>query len=77
MNDFGATPFDICWRYDKLQEAEDALPEEEEPEPEQPKPRPDDRVPTPPTGGIPGLITLGIILSGAGLMAAKKRKGKH
>ncbi len=79
MNDFGATPFDICWRYDKLQEAEDALPEEEEPEPEQPKPepKPDDRVPTPPTGGISGLITLGIILSGAGLMAARKRRGKH
>jgi len=66
MHEYGATAFEICWRYDRLEEAEDALPEEEEPEPE-PEPEPDDRVPTPPTGGMSGLIGIGVVLAGAGL----------
>ncbi len=78
MNDFGATAFEICWRYDRLKEAEGALPEEEEPEPEpKPEPKPDDRRPTPPTGGLSGVITLGVLLSGAGLLVARRRRGKH
>ena len=78
MYEFGATPFEICWRYDKLNEAEDALPdeepEEEAPKPEKPKPKPDGRKPTPPTGGLSGLVALGTLLSVAGLMAIKKQK---
>ncbi|MBW6464840.1 MAG: hypothetical protein SCJ94_06230 [Bacillota bacterium] len=78
MTEYGATAFEICWRYDKLKEAEAALPEEEEPEPEpEPKPKPDDRVPTPPTGGLSGLITIGAVLVGAGFLTVKKRRGKH
>lgn len=70
----GATEFEICWRLDKLKEAEGVLPEEPEPEP---KPKPDDRLPTPPTGGITGLIMLGAALSGTGLLIANRRRGKH
>lgn len=76
MNEYGATPFEICWRYDKLKEAEDALPDEEpaEPKPEKPKPKPDDRRPTPPTGGLTGLVGLGTFLSVAGLAVLKKQR---
>jgi hypothetical protein len=83
MQEYGATRFQICWRYDYLQDAEDKLPEEVEPEPEpepKPKPKPDDRVPTPPTGGISGLVAIGAVLSGAGFYFINRRrsnKGKH
>ena len=83
MQEYGATRFQICWRYDYLQDAEDKLPEEIEPEPEpepEPKPKPDDRVPTPPTGGLSGLVVLGAVLSGAGfyfINMRNSRNGKH
>jgi hypothetical protein len=81
MQEYGATRFQICWRYDYLQDAEDKLPEEVEPEP-QPKPEPpkDDRVSTPRTGGISGLVAFGAVLSGIGFYLINRRnskRGKH
>jgi hypothetical protein len=73
----GATRFDICWRLDLLIDIEDKF-DDVEPEPEPtPPPKPDDRIPTPPTGGMPGLIAMGLLLSGAGMLFVKQRKGRH
>lgn len=76
IEEHGATPFQICWRYEYLEDAEDRLPEEEEPEPEPEKP--DDREPTPPTGGASGAVAIGLIMAGTGLFTLhRKRKGCH
>ncbi len=81
----GATPFDICWRYDVLNGAEDEIgdeeEEEEEEEEEKPTPepsKPDDKQPTPPTGGIAISFAAGFTILGAGLVfISRRRKGRH
>jgi hypothetical protein len=84
MEVYGATAFDICWRYDKLKEAEKMVGEEPEPEPEPPKPEPKPQpkpTPTPPTGGAMLSIAAGLGLCAMGTIIAKRRqrirKGKH
>ncbi len=75
IEEFGATPFSLCWRYYYLEDAEDRLDdvdEEPEPEPEPEPEEPDDREPTPPTGGLAGTITIGALLSGAGFLFIRK-----
>jgi hypothetical protein len=87
MEVYGATPFEICWRYDKLKEAEKKV-DDEEPEPEpvppQPEPKPEPKpkpTPTPPTGGALLSISAGAVLSAIGAAFLKRRnlrkKGKH
>ena len=79
MEDYGATPFSLCWRYYYLEDAEDRLDDvEEEPEPEpEPEPEePDDRQPTPPTGGLTGTVVIGALLSGAGFLFIRRRKAR-
>jgi hypothetical protein len=75
MQEHGATYFDICWRYHALEDAEKRIDEEPEPEPEPVKP--DDRRPTPPTGGLPTFVAMGVLLSGAGLLFFRRRTGRH
>jgi hypothetical protein len=87
MEVYGATAFDICWRYDVLNGAEEKIGEKEEPEPEpepepQPEPKPAPKPkPTPPTGGAIASLTVGLGLTVAGMIFARKRKilrkGKH
>ncbi len=75
-----ATIFQLCWRYYYLLDAEDRLPEEVEPEPEpepEPVPKPDDRLPTPPTGGLTGVVGIGLLLSGAGYLFIRKQRGRN
>ena len=75
IQEHGATPFQICWRLEYLEDAEDRLPEEEEPKP---KPKPDDRKPTPPTGGVFGVLAAGLVMTGSGLLYLNtRRKGRH
>ena len=77
IEEFGATPFSLCWRYYYLEDAEDELDdvvEEPEPEPEPEPEEPDDREPTPPTGGLTGTVVIGALLSGAGFLFYRKRK---
>lgn len=72
MEEHGATYFDICWRYDALEEAERRVDEEpREPKPIEPKPEPR---PTPPTGGFHLALALGFIISGAGILLAKQHR---
>lgn len=81
MEVYGATEFDICWRYDKFMEAEEKVADEPEPEPApEPKPKPKP-TPTPPTGGLvvsaiagAGLCAAGILL---GIRRSLNKKGKH
>ena len=80
MEEYGATPFSLCWRYYYLEDAEDELDDEVvEPEPE-PDPEPeepvDDRDPTPPTGGLTGTVTIGALLAGAGFLFMKKKRNR-
>jgi hypothetical protein len=84
MEVYGATAFDICWRYDKLKEAEKKVEDEPEPVPEPPKPEPKPEpkpTPTPPTGGAMLSVAAGLGICAVGTMIAKrrqqKRKGKH
>jgi hypothetical protein len=84
MEVYGATAFDICWRYDKLKEAEKKVEDEPEPVPEPPKPEPKPKpkpTPTPPTGGAMLSVAAGLGLCAVGAMIAKrrhqKRRGKH
>jgi len=85
MEVYGATAFDICWRYDVLKGAEEKIGEKEEPEPEpepQPAPKPEPKpTPTPPTGGAIVSLSAGLGLTAAGIFFARKRriqkKGKH
>lgn len=79
MIEHGATEFQMCWRYYYLKDAEDELDDvvpEPEPKPE-PKPEPEKPTPTPPTGGISGFVAMGILLSGAGFLIIRQRKGRH
>jgi len=68
---YGATEFELCYRFKILGEAEARLPEHEpEPEPEpkpEPKPEPEPR-PTPPTGGKSAILLSGFLLTGTGLL---------
>lgn len=80
MEVYGATEFDLCWRYDRLKAAEEKV--EDVPEPEPPKPKPEPRpIPIPPTGG--GLLSVfaGLALCAAGTVLIWRRKllrrGKH
>jgi len=84
IEDYGATDFELCYRYKILEEAEKRLPEREpepEPEPEpvpEPEPEPDPKPepaprPTPPTGGTSAAIISGLLLTGTGLMFLRKR----
>jgi hypothetical protein len=87
MEVYGATEFDICWRYDVLKGAEEKVGEKEEPEPEpepepQPEPKPAPKpTPTPPTGGVVFSIVTGLGLCATGILFAgnfkKRSKGKH
>ncbi len=89
MEIYGATAFDICWRYDKLREAEKKVDDEPEPEPEpvpepepKPKPKPQPKpTPTPPTGGALLSLSAGLVLCTAGAILIRRRKqsrrGKH
>lgn len=82
MEVYGATEFDICWRYDKLKDAEEKVEDEPEPEPEPPKPAPKPKpTPTPPTGGALLSVSAGLALCVMGTMIYKRRKqhtrGKH
>ena len=88
MEVYGATDFDICWRYDKLKEAEKKVDDEPEPEPvpPQPEPKPEPKpkpkpTPTPPTGGALLSISAGLALCAAGTVFIKRRnqrkRGKH
>jgi len=77
IEEYGATPFSLCWRYYYIEDAEDRLDDvDEEPEPE-PEPEPaepiDDRRPTPPTGGLTGTAAIGALLAGAGFLLTKKK----
>ncbi len=80
MEVYGATYFDICWRYDKLLEAEEKVEDEPEPVPEPPKPKPKP-TPTPPTGGAILSVSAGLLLSAVGFLVSRQRKqrkkGKH
>lgn len=82
MQQHGATYFEICWRYDALKAAEVKIDDLDEPEPlPEPVPQPDEPVPpngplpTPPTGGLTATIIAGLLLSGAGLLFMRKRRG--
>lgn len=84
MEVYGATEFDICWRYDKLKDAEKKV--EDEPEPEPPKPEPEPKpkpkpTPTPPTGGALLSVSAGVALCAVGAVIFRHRKqrrrGKH
>jgi hypothetical protein len=84
MEVYGATAFDICWRYDKLKEAEKRVEDEPEPEPPKPEPKPKPKpkpTPTPPTGGAMLSVAAGLGLCAVGAMISKrrqqKRKGRH
>ncbi len=82
MEVYGATAFDICWRYDKLKEAEKKVEDEPEPEPPKPAPKPEPKpTPTPPTGGAMLSVAAGLGLCAVGAMISKRRqqrrKGKH
>lgn len=83
MDVYGATAFDICWRYDKLKEAEkkvdvEPVPEPEpapEPEPPKPEPKPEPKpTPTPPTGGALLSVSAGLALCTTGTVILKRRK---
>jgi len=77
MKEHGATEFQLCWRYYYLKDAEDELDDVvPEPKPE-PKPEPEKPTPTPPTGGLSGLVAMGILLSGAGFLFIRQRQGRH
>jgi len=82
MEVYGATEFDICWRYDKLKEAEEKVEDEPEPAPvPEPKPKPKP-TPTPPTGGVLMSVTAGLALCVAGAAFIRNRRnrekiGKH
>lgn len=71
IEQYGATEFDICWRYFELKEAEKRLPEKVVPEP---KPEPE---PLPVTGAMATTIISGLLLSGAGLLILGKRKNRY
>ena len=87
MDVYGATAFDICWRYDKLKEAEKKVDDEPEPEPVPPQPEPEPPkpepkpTPTPPTGGVLLSVSAGLALCATGAVILKRRKqrrkGKH
>jgi hypothetical protein len=84
MEVYGATEFDICWRYDKLKEAEKKIEPRPEPEPEPPKPEPKPApkpAPTPPTGGALASVSAGLALCFTGALFIRRRKlsrkGKH
>ncbi|HSW36710.1 MAG TPA: hypothetical protein VLH18_08935 [Candidatus Limnocylindrales bacterium] len=77
IEEHGVTPFELCWPYDALIDAEDQM-DEFEPEPE-PAPVPEVRQPTPPTGGLSGLLPAGSLLlfSGTVTLIFKQRKRRH
>jgi hypothetical protein len=85
MQQHGATYFEICWRYDALKAAEVKIDDLDEPEPLPepiPQPVPPDEpvppngpLPTPPTGGLTATIIAGLLLSGAGLLFMRKKRG--
>ncbi len=91
MYEHGASAFDICWRYEKLNNAEDEIGDEPvptpdpEPEPEpkpEPKPEPEPKpIPTPPTGGVLFSALAGMALCTTGALFLRRRimhrKGKH
>jgi len=82
MEVYGATEFDICWRYDKLRDAEKKVEDDPEPEPPKPEPKPEPKpTPTPPTGGALLSVSAGVALSAVGAIIFKRRKqrrrGKH
>jgi len=87
MEVYGASEFDICWRYGKLKEAEKKVDDKPEPEPEpepetKPKPKPDPKpTPTPPTGGSLLSLSAVLVLFTAGAFFIKRRnqsrRGKH
>ncbi len=82
MEVYGATEFDICWRYDKLRDAEKKVEDDPEPEPPKPEPKPEPKpTPTPPTGGALLSVSAGVVLSAVGAMIFRRRKqrsrGKH
>ncbi len=82
MEVYGATEFDICWRYDKLRDAEKKVDDEPEPEPPKPEPKPKPKpTPTPPTGGALLSVSAGVALCAVGAMIFRRRKqrsrGKH
>ena len=71
MVQYGATYFDLCWRYKVLEDAEERI-DDVEPKPE-PEPEPD---PLPPTGAMSTTIISGLLLTGAGLLLWGKRKNR-
>ncbi len=83
MEVYGATEFDICWRYDVLKEAEKKVEDKPEPEPPKPEPKPEPKPkPTPPTGGaLAASVSAGIALCTAGAFLIRQRtrrkRGKH
>jgi len=68
MEQYGATYFDLCWRYKVLEDAEDRLDDVDDPDPE-----PD---PLPPTGAMSTTIVSGLLLTGTGLLLWGKRKNR-
>jgi len=83
MEVYGATEFDICWRYDKLKAAEEEVGEEPEPKPiPKPEPKPKPKPITPPTGGGLLSVSAGLVLCVAGTAFIRSRsnnnkRGKH
>lgn len=81
MQEYGATRFDICWRLDALEAAEEKIGEEgeeEEPEPTPPPKPPDDRQATPPTGGSAGTLALAaVLICGVGLFLFRQSRARY
>ncbi|MDY6827485.1 MAG: hypothetical protein SVV67_10025 [Bacillota bacterium] len=77
MQEHGATRFDICWRLDALEDAEEKI-GEKEPEPTPPPQPPDDRQPTPPTGGPADTFTVAaLLICGVGLFLYRQSRAHY